>query len=156
MMKFKDLPDGKLFQYTPTPGTHETALKVGKQAIVLHTGERIDMHVHRNCDELTPLKGTGYRLGVDADNNVVLFSQANETQIFTYEFLVIGHCLKNRREVRPVMGKREREEFDALVNIILANLDTNHEKAVHLLRVLKDTLFDTQDDIIKQEFDGDS
>lgn len=155
-MKFKDLPDGKLFRYTPTPGTHETALKVGKQAILLRTGERIDMHVARNCDELTPLKGTGYRLGVDADNNVVLFSHANDTQIFAYDFLVIGHCLKHRREVRPVMGKREREEFDRLVDIILTKLDTNHEKAGHLLTVLKDTLFERQENIITPDAEGGS
>ena len=52
------------------------------------------------------------------------------------------------------MGKREREEFDKLVDIILTNLDANHEKARHLLTVLKDTLFERQDNIITPDAEG--
>lgn len=150
-MKFKDLPDGKLFQFSPEPGAHETALKVGNAAYLLRTGERVEIHPNRNCHDITPLKGDRYRLGVDAENTLTIFSQANETHLSCFDFLVIGHILKNRREIRPVRTKPERAEFDSAVDIILTKIDASREKTGNLLRVLKDTLFDDDVDIIRTD-----
>ncbi len=150
-MKFKDLPDGKLFQFSPEPGTHETALKVGHAAYLLRTGAKVEIHPNRKCNETTPLKGDRYRLGVDAENILTIFSQSNETHLSCFDFLVIGHSLRHRREIRPVRTKPERAEFDTAVDIILAKIDANREKTGNLLRVLKDTLFEDDVDIIRAD-----
>lgn len=63
-MKYKDLIDGKAFQYSPKPGERETAIKAGDVAYSLKTGERLEVHANRNCEELRPLTGDSYRLGV--------------------------------------------------------------------------------------------
>jgi hypothetical protein len=146
-MRYKDLPDGKLFIFSPQPGHHETALKVGKRAYLLRTGELIDVHASRACEEIRPLKGDRYRLGVNQENELTIFSQANDTQVFTYEFLVIGHRIRDRREIKPIMGKVEREEFQQLVNIILTKFDANIQQARNLLNVLRDSLFEDFNEI---------
>ena len=42
MMKFRDLPNGALFAYYPEPTRWVTALKVGKSAYLLKSGEQVD------------------------------------------------------------------------------------------------------------------
>ena len=141
-MKFKDLPDGKIFQFIPQPGTRETAIKAGKIAYLLRSGECVDVHGLKSCEDVPPLIGTGYRLGVNHENKLTIFSQANEAQIFVYDFLVIGHQLRDTREVKPMIAKADKEEFDALVDIILCKLEANAEKAGNLVKVLRESLFE--------------
>lgn len=141
-MKFKDLPDGRIFQFIPQPGTRETAIKAGKIAYLLRTGEQVDVHSMKSCEDVPPLIGTGYRLGVTHENKLTIFSHANETQIFTYDFLVIGHHMRDKRDVKPIVAKADKEEFDALVDIILRKLEANAEKAGNLVTVLRESLFE--------------
>ena len=39
-LKFKSLPNGKIFQFTPQPGTRYAAIKADGGAYLLHSGER--------------------------------------------------------------------------------------------------------------------
>ena len=142
LMKYKDLPDGKAFQFTPTPGMRETAIKAGAVAYSLRTGERLTIHPNRNCDELRPLTGDGYRLGTLGEKSrLVLFSQANDTSYFVHDFLVIGHAQRDKREIKPVVGKVELKEQADLVDVILKRLEVNATQTEHLLAVLRDGLF---------------
>ena len=146
-MKFKDLSDGELFEFSPEPGTRETAVKVGKSAFLLRTGERVELHAQKTCTAVTTLKGSEYRLGVDGANKLIIFSQANDTHVFVHDFLVIGHTTQPKTAVRPVMGKAERQDFEALVHIIMQKLFENVKQAENLLNVLQDSLFQPDDKI---------
>ena len=141
-MKYKDLPDGKAFQFIPKPGERETAIKAGSVAYSLRTGERLTIHPNRNCDALTPPTGDGYRLGTLPSGRLVLFSQANDTQVFLHDFLVIGHAQRDKRDVKPIVGKVELKEQAELINIILKRLERNAENAESLIKILRDAIFE--------------
>lgn len=140
-MKYKDLPDGKAFQFSPKPGERETAIKAGAVAYSLRTGETLTIHPNRICEELKPLTGDGYRLGTLSSGRLVMFSQANDTQVFLHDFLVIGHAMHPKTAVKPVVGKFELREQQDLVDIILTRLEGHATQTEHLLSVLRDGLF---------------
>lgn len=141
-MKFKSLPSGKIFQFTPHPGTRYTAMKADGGAYLLHSGEKVDIHVNKECEEVSILRGDGYRLGVVGESGrLVIFPQANDTQVFVHDFLVIGHALNPKTAVKPIVGKFELREQQDLVDIILTRLETHATQIDHLLAVLRDGLF---------------
>ena len=137
-MKYKDLTDGN----APKPGERETAIKAGAFAYSLRTGEKIEIHPNRNIEELRPPTGDGYRLGTTQGGRLVIFSQANATQIFCHDFLVIGHSLTLKEAVKPIVGKVELKEQADLVDIILRRLEKNAENAETLLKILRDGIFE--------------
>lgn len=142
-MKYKDLPRGAIFQFAPQPGTRETAIKAADAAYSLKTGERLTIHANRNCDALPPMTGDAYRLGVVGQNSrLVIFSQANETQVFCFDFLIIGHSTLPRDAVKPIIGKMELQEQAELVDIILKKLEKNAESLETLLKVLRNGIFE--------------
>lgn len=142
-MKFKTLPNGKIFQFTPQPGTRYTAIKADGGAYLLHNGEKVEIHASKECAECPILRGDGYRLGVVGDSSrLVIFSQANDTQVFCHDFLVIGHSAIPKNAVTPIVGKVERQEQADLVNIILTKLEQNTQKTENLLKILRDGLFE--------------
>ena len=142
-MKFKSLPNGKIFQFTPQPGTRYAAIKADSGAYLLHSGEKVEIHASKECVEVPILRGDGYRLGVVGDNSrLVIFSQANDTQVFVHDFLVIGHSMTQKNAVKPIVGKVEREEQAELLHIILDQIETHRQKTENLLKVLKDGLFE--------------
>ena len=141
-MKYKDLSDGSLFQYSPQPGTHETAFKAQGTAYLLRTGEIVLIHANRNVDDIPRPTGDGYRLGTTRDGRLTIFSQATDTQIFCHDFLIIGHAMIPKDAVRPIVGKVELKEQRELVDIILARLEQAATHQADLLRVLKSGLFE--------------
>jgi len=142
-MKYKDLPDGKAFQFSPDPGERESAIKAGAFAYSLRTGERLTIHPNRNCEELRQLTGDGYRLGVVGQNSrLVIFSQGSDTSYFVHDFLVIGHIAIPKDAVKPIVGKAERAERAKMIDIILNKLDEQTQKTENLLKVLRDELFE--------------
>lgn len=142
-MKFKSLPNGKIFQFTPQPGTRYAAIKADGGAYLLHNGEKVEIHASRECHEISILRGDGYRLGVVGDSGrLAIFSQANDTQVFCHDFLVIGHSMIPKNAVKPIVGKVEREEQAELLNIILGRIESNMQKTENLLKVLRDGLFE--------------
>lgn len=142
-MKFKSLPNGKIFQFTPQPGTRYAAIKADGGAYLLHNGEKIEIHASRDCAEIPILRGDGYRLGVMGESGrLVIFSQANDSQVFVHDFLVIGHSMMTKNAVKPIVGKVEREEQERLLYIIFSQIDTQMQKTENLLKVLKDGLFE--------------
>lgn len=142
-MKYKDLPHGKLFEFTPQPGTRYAAIKADNGAYLLHNGEQVTIHANKECAELPILRGDGYRLGiVGQSSRLVIFSQANDTQVFVHDFLVIGHSTIAKDAVKPIVGKVERAEQAELLNIILTKIEANTQKTENLLKVLRDGLFE--------------
>lgn len=142
-MRYKDLPRGKIFQFTPQPGTRYAAMKADNGAYLLHNGEQVTIHANKDCTEIPILRGDSYRLGVVGDSSLlVIFSQANDTQVFVHDFLVIGHAMHPKTTVKPIVGKVERQEQAELVNIILTKLEANAQKTENLLKVLRDGLFE--------------
>ena len=142
-MKFKDLPHGKIFEFTPQPGTRYAAIKADNGAYLLHNGEQVTIHANKDCHEIDILRGDGYRLGVVGQHSrLVIFSQANNTQVFCHDFLVIGHYAISKDAVKPIVGRVERQEQAELLNIILTKLEANTQKAENLLKVLRDGLFE--------------
>lgn len=140
-MKYKDLPSGAIFQFSPTPGERETAIKAHMTAYSLKTGKVIDIHANKNVDDVPRLSGDGYRLGMLPDKRIVIFSQANDGYYFVHDFLIIGHSRIRQSEVKPIVGKMELKERQDLVDIILTRLDQNADAGKHLLNVLRDGLF---------------
>ena len=140
-MKYKDLADGSLFQYSPAPGTHETAFKAQGKAYLLRSGEAVTLHANRNVDDLPKLTGDGYRLGVRKSGALVIFSQANEGYYFVHDFLIIGHDRVRQDDVKPIVGKLELREQQELVDIILRKIEQNAADNEHLLHVLRRGLF---------------
>ena len=141
-MKYKDLPSGAIFQFSPKPGDRETAIKAEKTAYSLKTGQVIDIHANRNCEKVSPLVGDGYRLGVTKSGALVIYSQAGEGSIVQHEFLIIGHAMIAKDAVRPIVGKMERQEQAELLHIILSKIETNMQKTENLIKVLRDGLFE--------------
>ena len=141
-MKFKSLPNGKIFQFTPQPGTRYAAIKADGGAYLLHNGEKVEIHASKDCAEISILRGDGYRLGVVGDSSrLVIFSQANDTQVFCHDFLVIGHSTIAKDAVKPIVGKVEMQEQEKLVDIILTELDIKVKQTENLLNVLRGGLF---------------
>ena len=142
-MKFKSLPNGKIFQFTPQPGTRYAAIKADGGAYLLHNGEKVEIHASRECAEIPILRGDSYRLGVVGDSGrLVIFSQANDSQVFVHDFLVIGHSLQPRDAIRPIISKVEMQEQEKLVDIILTELDLKVKQTENLLIVLRSGLFE--------------
>lgn len=141
-MRYKDLPSGAIFQFSPKPGDRETAIKADKTAYSLKTGQVIDIHANRNCEMVSPLVGDGYRLGVTNSGALVIYSQAGEGYVVQHEFLIIGHAMIAKDAVRPIVGKVELQEQRELVDIILARLEQAASHQADLLRVLKSGLFE--------------
>ena len=142
-MKFKSLPNGKIFQFTPQPGTRYAAIKADGGAYLLHNGEKVEIHASRECADIPILRGDGYRLGVVGENSrLVILSQANESQVIVHDFLVIRHSLISKNAVKPIVGKVEREEQEKLLYIIFSQIDTQMQKTENLLKVLRDGLFE--------------
>ena len=142
-MRYRDLPSGTLFQFSAAPGAWETAIKAGQTAYSLKTGQVIDIHANHKCDELQPLTGDRYRLGVMGNSKeLVIFSQANGTHFFVHEFRLIGHAPVPRDAVTPIIGRVELNEQQELVNIILTALDEKNAQVGHCLQVLRDGLHD--------------
>lgn len=140
-MRYKDLPSGAIFQFSPTPGERETAIKAHLTAYSLRTGKIVDIHANKNVDDVPRLAGEGYRLGTLPDKQVVIYSQANPGYVFTHDFLIIGHRQVSQDDVKPIVGNVELREQAEFVDIILKRLEQNSETADHLLKVLRDGLF---------------
>ena len=142
-MRYKDLPNGRIFQFSPRPGTRYAAIKADNGAYLLQNGERVTIHANKDCDEVPILRGESYRLGVVGDSSrLVIYSQANDTQVFVHDFLVIGHSTLSKDAVTPIVGRAEQTEQAALVDIILTKLDANTQKMENLLKVLRESLFE--------------
>ena len=51
-MRYKDVPRGHIFQFTPQPGTRYTAIKSAHGAYLLQTWEQVTIHANKDCDEI--------------------------------------------------------------------------------------------------------
>ena len=92
--------------------------------------------------EIPILRGDGYRLVVVGDHSrLVIYSQANDTQVFVHDFLVIGHHVEPRDALRPIISKVEMQEQEKLVDIILTELESKVKQTENLLNVLRGGLF---------------
>ena len=139
-MKFRDLPNGALFAYYPDPTRWVTALKVEKIAYLLKSGEQVEVHANKNVETIKPLTGTGYRLAVTRENEVVIISQVGEGRVVVRNVLILGHRIEDSREVVPLKDKTAQQEHDEAVDIILERLVNTVTKTENLLTTLKDLI----------------
>ena len=141
-MKYRDLPSGAIFQFSPNPGERETAIKAHLTAYSLRTGNVVDVHANKTVDDVPRLAGEGYRLGTLPDKQLIIYSQANPGYVFAHDFLLIGHRQLKQSDVAPIVGKVELREQAELIDIILRKLEKNADAAGNLLKVLREGLFE--------------
>ena len=110
MMIFRDLPNGALFAYYPEPTRWVTALKVGKSAYLLKSGDQVDVHSNKNVEVIKPLTGAGYRLAVTREHEVVIISQAGEGRVVVRNVLILGHSIADSCEVAPLKDNAAQKE----------------------------------------------